>query len=198
MKQYLVKRIAGRSDIESCEKAYIDNFMWTCDYKPGCEAQIGYIPGKELVIRFIVTEKEPLCRYHENEEPVYMDSAVEAFLSFGESPEKYMNLEINSYGAMLANFGVKGKRLKISSLSNACVEREAKMAGKEWSVTLYIPERMIGDLFGPGESPSEGFRFNLYKICSTKGSEHYASFAPIDANAPDFHRPDCFAQAVLV
>ena len=197
MKQYLVRRIAGRLEIESCESTVIENFMWTCDYKPHCEVKMGYIPGEELVIKFTVTESEPLCRYHENEEPVYMDSAVEAFLSFGEDSKRYMNLEINSYGAMLANFGIKGDRHKISTLSKALVEREAKMAGKEWSVTLYIPERMISDLFGPDESPSDGFRFNLYKICSTKGREHYASFAPINSETPDFHRPDCFAEAII-
>lgn len=197
MKRYLVKRITGRNEISSCEKIDIDNFMWTEDYMPHCEAKVGYIPGEELIVSFTVTESEPLCVYHENEEPVYMDSAVEAFFSFGEDYKKYMNLEVNSYGAMLANFGVKGDRTKIASISKALVEIEAKMAGKDWSVTLYIPERMISDLFGPGESPSHGFRFNLYKICSTKGREHYASFAPIDSDYPDFHRPDCFAEAIL-
>lgn len=198
MERYLVKRIAGRNEIGFCETANIDNFMWTSDYKPHCEAKIGYIPDEELIVSFTVSESEPLCVYHENEEPVYMDSAVEAFFSFGEDGKKYMNLEVNSYGAMLANFGVKGNRVKISSISNALVEIEAKMAGKEWSVTLYVPDRMIKDLFGQNVSASEDFRFNLYKICSTKGREHYASFAPIDSDHPDFHRPDCFAEAVMI
>lgn len=197
MKRYLVKTISDRSEISECETASVGHFMWTNDYKPQCEAKIGYIPGEELVIKFTVVESEPLCVYHENEEPVYMDSAVEAFMSFGVSEDKYMNLEVNSYGAMLAHFGVKGDRKKISDISGALVEREAKMAGREWSVTLYVPCRLISDLFGHNESPSEGFRFNLYKICSTKGREHYASFAPIESDYPDFHRPDCFAEAII-
>ena len=53
----------------------------------------------------VCEEKDPLRTYTEDFDPVYRDSAMEAFFQFIPEQEVYLNFEVNANGALLAAYG---------------------------------------------------------------------------------------------
>ena len=43
---------------------------------------IGFVPGEGLYIKLVCVEKNPLRIYKKDQDPVYKDSAMEAFFQF--------------------------------------------------------------------------------------------------------------------
>ena len=69
----------------------------------------------------------------------------------------------------------------------------------EWTISMRLPLFVLADIYGISEL-KEGSRFscNFYKVCETEGvKRHYASFAPVRSETPDFHRPQDFTEAVI-
>ncbi len=51
---------------------------------------IGFVPGEGLYIKLVCVEKDPLRVYKEDQDPVYKDSAMEAFFQFKEMIRQQM------------------------------------------------------------------------------------------------------------
>ena len=89
--------------------------MWNSTRKPEAYGWMGYLEGEGLFVKMVCEEKEPKRVYQNHQDPDYKDSAMEVFLAFPEEGEElsndcmYTNFEINSNGAMLANYG-KGRK----------------------------------------------------------------------------------------
>lgn len=160
---------------------------------------MGYLKDTGFIVTFIIHESKPLRRYQKDQDPVYEDSAAEVFLSFEEKePKHYLNFEMNSYGAMLAEFGVKGQRLPLDKVTEDKAECKAKLYRDFWTLQLMIPKEIICELFHKEAIHiGDTFTCNFYKISQERSCEHYASYSPIDAPAPDFHLPLYFSKAVI-
>ena len=64
---------------------------------------------RRIYLKLVCLEKNPLRIYKEDQDPVYKDSAVEAFFRFnsgdGSRQDIYLNFEMNANGAILAGYG---------------------------------------------------------------------------------------------
>lgn len=197
---YQIKIINKKEELCSCDSFSIRHFNWGGDYRPQAYGYAGLLKDKGFLIRLLCKEENPLCTYTKPNDPVYLDSALEAFLQLNsEKVSDYINLELNSNGTLLAKFG-KDRSTRtdftLRQIKNCPVE--SGRTDDTWWVEILLPFSIIEELYGP-LSFSEGtkIRCNFYKISESKSCEHYASYAPIQHPQPNFHLPEFFADAVI-
>lgn len=202
---YQVKRISGKEQIETCEQFFINQYMWNSKREPKAYGWMGYIEGEGLFVKMVCEETNPFRTYKNHRDPVYKDSAMEVFLAFLEEGETlsndcmYTNFEINSNGAMLANYG-KGRKGRQS-----ITDEEFEMTGvtatieeDKWYLEVLFPEKYLKQICD-FDKVKEGKTFycNFYKIAESEEQVHFGSYSPIESETPNFHMPVCFAEAVI-
>lgn len=202
---YHVKRIKDRTEIEQCEPFAINQYMWNSKKEPKAYGWMGYLEGEGLVVKMVCEERNPKREYTKHRDPVYKDSTMEVFLAFPEEGETltndvmYTNFEINSNGAMLANYG-KGRkgRLSITDEQFAMTGVKATIEENRWYLEVLFPEAYLKEICD-FEKVKEGRTFycNFYKIAEEEAIQHFGSYSPIDSETPNFHLPVCFAEAVI-
>lgn len=200
---YEIYRIQNKSELNHCPIFHISQYNWGGDYRPVTYGRMALWEGKGFIIHMTCEEINPLRTYVNHEDPVFLDSAMEAFLDFAPESHKetYVNIEMNANGAMLHRFGQKppGRRV-YTEFTNATCTCTANITDSSWYVEVYIPMEYIKDLFGK-DSFRQGdiIRCNFYKLCGSKGPmEHYGSYTKIDHPTWNFHLPEFFADAVIV
>lgn len=200
-----VEIIDGADRLEQTEPFYVDKLLWGTKSIPKTYGYLGFVPGDGFYLKMICEEKNPLRTYTKDKEPVYRDSAMEAFFMFEEEhakggPPLYFNFEFNANGALLAAYG--NRRTYRSYFADELYREfrcEAKIEEGQWSAVLRIPVFVIERVCGPLEL-GEGSKFtcNFYKISETESIEHYAAYAPIESEVPSFHLPEFFEETEIV
>ena len=194
-------------ELEKTVPFRVRHLLWGTKQIPETYGYLGYKEQEGLFLKMICEEKDPLRACRNDQEPVYRDSAMEAFFMFfpkgnGRADGRdgvYINLEMNANGALLAEYG-KGRSGRVP-FPQSVMEKFACKAdvGKDrWSVCIVIPESVLEFVYG--EIPlgkGSSFCCNFYKISENTQIEHYASYAEIDTEHPDFHRPEFFAHAKI-
>lgn len=161
--------------------------------------------GKNLYIKFDVTEKEIQTLVTKDFGEVWTDPCVEFFVSPGGNND-YYNFECTCIGKMLMAWHPAG-----SAKENApqqlldSIERIPSL-GKEnfnlrhgetsWSIIEIIPATT---LFRSGTKSWEGskMRANFYKCGDNLPTPHFLSWNPIEWPEPSFHRPEFFGELVF-
>ena len=104
-----IKIIRNAAELESLTPFQVDHLLWGTKSIPKTYGYIGFVPCDGFYLRMICEESDPLCVYTRDMEPVYRDSAMEAFFQFeariGRLQAIYLNFESNSGGALLAGYG---------------------------------------------------------------------------------------------
>lgn len=202
-----VEIIDNVSELESLEPFEIRCLLWGTQQIPRTYGYLGFVPDDGFYLKMICMEKDPLRTYTKDQDPVYRDSAVEAFFMFEPAQKKsreeqniYINLEVNANGAILAGYG---SRRTYRSYLGADARRElqcsASVEDDRWTVSLRLPVSLLKQLYGPVDlKAGSTFSCNFYKISETKEIEHYASYSRIISDTPSFHRPEFFAHAEIV
>ena len=200
LRMVCVKEISCLEELETMPMMELEYEHWGTKKHIRCYANMGIYQKQEWVVRMKTVEKDPLRTYIQDDDPVYLDSAVEFFLNMEpeKSEPRYLNFEMNANGALLAQFGKKNQRTRLKQLTERQVTCKVKLEEEEWSVLLRIPLEMVEEVYGKkitGELIP--FSFNWYKISETKEQEHYISFTQIDNDYPDFHLPKFFEKGLL-
>ena len=200
-----VEILQNSSELEMTRPFRVETLLWGTKKIPETYGYLGFVPGDGFYLKMVCEEADPLRTYTEDQDPVYQDSAMEAFVMFESDRERegfpiYMNLEVNANGALLAAYGKE--RVYRSYFSKDEVQAFSCKAGIEsdrWSITLKIPLSVLEQIYGPLHlEEGSQFRCNFYKISETAACEHYASYSPVLSETPDFHLPEFFASAKLV
>lgn len=148
------------------------------------------------------------CNYlravnYENNKNVSEDSCVEFFLQIPGS-EEYWNFEFNCIGTVNASH--RKERKNPCRLTNSEIDRIKRYATCgtrpfqeleglfSWGLVVAIPFDLIG--LEVKQIPVE-ITGNLYKCASATSMPHYVSWAPINTDKPDFHRPEFFGRIIL-
>ncbi|MEE1315144.1 MAG: carbohydrate-binding family 9-like protein [Faecalimonas sp.] len=203
--KYCVKRIQDKSQIGQCERFTINQYMWNSTQEPKVYGWMGYVEGQGLFVKMVCEEKDPKRVYQHPQDPVYMDSTMEAFLAFLDAGEvlsndcMYTNFEINSNGAMLANYG-KGRhgRQPITEEQYQMTGVNAVIEEERWSLEVLFPEAYLKQLTDfEAVKAGKPFYCNFYKISESEEILHFGSYSPIESEKPNFHLPVCFAEAVI-
>lgn len=203
---YQVKKISDKSQIEECEKFYINKYYWESIQEPTAYGYLGYIEGQGLFMRMYCEETNPRAVYTEPRDPVSQDSTMEVFVGFTKEGETlnnnimYVNFEINSNGVMLAGYGKN--RYERDFISEELYALAAPTAVKEkdrWYTEVLIPECLLQEICD-FEAAKNGkiFYCNFFKVGEDKSIRHFGSYSPLSSGHPDFHVQIDFADAVIV
>lgn len=91
--------------------------------------------------------------YKEDQDPVYKDSAVEAFFRFnsgdGSRQDIYLNFEMNANGAILAGYGKnKTERTPFEADMLQKLNCKAEVEEEQWNVSLMVPIEILECIYG--------------------------------------------------
>ena len=201
--------IPDKAAIHTCPQFRVGHFLWTNRRRPETTGRMGYIPGQGLFVRMASGEDAPRCTYKNHMDMVCLDSAMEAFFAFpaqhlarreGFAPqdgELYFNFEVNPLGAMYAKYGrSRQQREQLSEAEFAATGVAAGITGEGWWMEFLLPEDLLLRVTGKdGLEEGDVFFCNFYKISETPEIEHYAAWANIPTDTPDFHQPRYFGAA---
>lgn len=177
----------------------LTNYHWESDppYRPDTYCKMGVV-GEELVATLKCYEENPKAVYTRRDEPMYKDSCLEFFVAPLEESEEYVNVEMNSKGAFLCEFG-KGKydRALVSSLTDSSPIVEAfkgeDLKGSFWGVTVKLTKAFLSELYKTENIDFTTVKANFYKCGDDCDVPHYLAFSPVTTLPPGFHNPECFA-----
>ncbi len=199
MKEYRVTR-----EIETAEEARLSVVGWETTYDPETTARLAFAPEDGFTLRMRCRERDPRRTYTQFFDPVYKDSCMEFFVSFGTGV--YMNIEMNANGAVLCAVGAgREDRTPLSEIvplvsPASPFEISATVREDAWEVEAKIPTSLVEAVFGIDRAVlTAGYRFrgNFMKCGDETASPHYLLWAPVDTPEPDFHRPEFFGEFVL-
>lgn len=179
--------------------APIDVFQWEDEkkYRPRCFAKMCFVKNEGVYVLLMCGEKNPMSVYAETDEPVYKDSCLEVFLSLGA--EGYINIETNSLGAYLSEFGEKRENRRY--LKELTKEKPivTPLKDKEmWGNEIFLSEKLLCDIYSSFNGVCSGiFRGNFYKCGDETDAVHYGSFSPMGSFSLGFHNPDFFAKIIV-
>lgn len=136
--------------------------------------------------------------------PVSEDSCVEFYVAPDSSDETYWIFELNCVGTInAARCHGKGECTHIDEASLKDIKRYTSVGTRPfqevegsfiWNVAMAIPLNLIGVKYQGKPVEMKG---NFNKCASATSQPHYVSWAPIDTEQPDFHRPEFFGTILL-
>ena len=202
-----VEIINNANELETLEPFEVSCLLWGTERIPKIYGYLGFVPDDGFYLKMICMEKDPLRTYTKDQDPVYRDSAMEAFFMFEpaqqmerEEQNIYINLEVNANGAILAGYGSQRTyRSYLTSDERKELQCRTEVKDDRWTVSLRLPVSLLEKLYGHVDlKAGSTFSCNFYKISETKEIEHYASYSRILSDTPSFHLPEYFAQAEIV
>ena len=145
-----------------------------------------------LYVRYEVKGEVPLATKTNDLEPVNEDACVEIFIADADNTH-YWNFEFNPAGVCNASHRKERKVdvVRLDPEQLASIQRYGQqLCAAHWSLLVGIPFSLIElDL-----AHEHARRANLYKCGDKTPLKHYASWNPIEAQAPAFHLPDYFGE----
>ena len=191
------------SDAEFQKECFtrLQSYHWESDppYRPRTYFKLGVV-GEDLVAILKCYEEKPKTIYSNRDEPIYKDSCLEFFVAPIEGREEYINIETNSSGAYLSEFG-KGKydRVFLASVTEKTPSVSTFMGedleGAYWGVKIALTKSFLSALYKVDEEDIafSVVRANFYKCGDDCDIPHYLAFSPVTTLPPGFHNPECFA-----
>ena len=176
--------------------AAIDRYAWGGDYRPEARA---WLRADDAALRVLLCADEPKvsARVREFGGSVWTDSCLEFFLRPFEDDARYLNIEVNAAGAALIGLGAgRAGRRVLTACPEGMDIRASRHDGGWWAVAYSLPYALIGRLFDRPFRP-EGAAWGNFYCCDESIHPHFGSWNPIDAPAPDFHRPECFGKLIF-
>lgn len=200
-----IETIQDPGELEQVAPFRIDQLLWGTEKIPKTYGYIGFVPEDGFYLKMICEEADPLRTYTSDHDPVYQDSAMEAFFQFETEKEHagesaYLNFEANASGALLAAYGAdRSYRTYFGKNEMKAFGCRSVVEEDRWSMSLRIPLTVLEKVYGPLKlGAGSRFSCNFYKISETACIEHYASYSPVLTKSPDFHVPAYFAEAEIV
>ena len=151
---YDVLTLTTPETLSCCPVFFVDQFNWGGDYRPVTSGRLGFLLGQGFLLEMVCQEEDPCRSYTRDGDPVYLDSAMEAFFCFSPEEENpcYLNFEMNANGAMLACHGRnRRERTPFAGALKEGLSCRAQVREHAWSVRLTIPLSLITGVY-PGLS----------------------------------------------
>lgn len=193
MKLYTIKKVTSRIEWDKIPSLSIDRVLWLEDAGVRAQGQLCY-DAANLHVHMRAIEKDFRAEYTEPLSPVHEDSCLEFFFKFS-GVRNYFNFEINPNGCTCIQFGPdRSGRINIVRKDSAdYFDIRTNRTGEGWEVFYRIPLGFI-QLFYPDHRFEGDLMANLYKCGDKTVHPHYLSWAPVDLESPDFHRPEFFGR----
>lgn len=192
---------ADYDSLSEAEYIRIEKFHWESipPYRPKTYFKMGV--SQEGITAFLKCyESEPKAVYENRDDPVYKDSCLEFFVAPVPFKDEYINVECNSKGVFLCEFGKeKCNRRSVRDLTSLSPIVEPFHGddgiGAYWGVKITLTKDFIAELFSVEKSKLnfDTVKANFYKCGDECEIPHYVAFAPVTSLPPGFHNPECFA-----
>lgn len=199
--EYKLKEFSSPQAMMSSDFYELKSFHWEAPvpYRPQTFGNIGVISDSLFAI-LKCYEAEPKAVYTKRDEPIYEDSCLELFVAPVSERKEYINVECNSKGVFLCEFGDgKYNRRLVRSLTELSPEVESfcgtDSKGDYWGVKIQLTRSFVADLYCIDENNInfDTVRLNFYKCGDGCETQHYLAFSPVTTLPPGFHNPQCFA-----
>ena len=97
----VVEVIGSQLELEEVEPFFVEELLWGTKSIPKTYGYLGFVPKEGFYLKMVCEEDEPLRTYENVLDPVYRDSAMEAFFQFehengGRRITPYLNFEVNA------------------------------------------------------------------------------------------------------
>lgn len=177
----------------------LKSYHWESNppYRPHTCFKMGVV-GDDLVATLKCYEESPRAACTKRDDPIYTDSCLEFFVAPVEGRDEYINVEMNSKGVYLSEFG-KGKydRVFVSSLTELTPDvksfKGTDIKGAFWGVNVTLTKQFICNLYKIDDFSFTTVKANFYKCGDDCEIPHYLAFSPVTTLPPGFHNPECFA-----
>lgn len=187
--------------LDNYEKNHIGMAPWPANgYKPDAHFAIAF--GEDSIfIKYYVNEKSVRAIYKQPNEPVYKDSCVEFFVSFGDE-KGYYSFGFNCAGTCMLGFGTSRTNRKllpeaaiktIRHQTNLKLVDSGGQGSIGWELTLMIPlavfcNHSITSLNG------RQCRVNFHKCGDEMPDPHFLTWNNIKSADTNFHLPEFFGK----
>lgn len=200
---YKIKIIDSNLNIdwEKIDKANIDNYDWELPKQYDSFAQIVFVKNDGFYIRLVANESNPWCNARKDGDPVYLDSCLEAFISFDN--KNYINFENNSKGIRLQGFGPDRFNRENLIETNKDSPVKAIRTNATWEILVFVSLNTITKVYENFDVGvfKKGYTFkgNFYKTGNDPKTHksHYGMWNKINNSTPDFHRPEQFGTLII-
>ena len=171
----------------------VDTLNWQDNYPQAPETTFTLAHTDEMLyVRFEVKGEVPLATKTADLEPVNEDACVEMFIANADNT-RYWNFEFNAAGVCNASNRKSRKEdvVRLNAEQLQSITRYAEqLCAAHWSLLVAIPLSLIAlDC-----AREHARRANFYKCGDKTPMKHYASWNPIEAEAPAFHLPEYFGE----
>lgn len=184
----------------------IDSVNWPKNFPDNRETLVRTAHDtKNIYILFLATGQHLKAEVDYDLGAVANDSCVEFFVSPFPESGRYWNFEFNAIGKKNVSTRIlrpEPRRLtpeelsRIRTIPSAGTIAFAEKGGlHKWSLLVKIPLNLIGIEY---DGHAVAMKGNFYKCGAKTSSPHYLSWAPVDSEKPDFHRPEFFAPIILL
>ncbi len=185
----------------SAEYIQLNSYHWESSepYRPDTYFKLGIV-NRDIVVFLKCYESSPRAVFENRDDPVYRDSCLEFFVKPLSFKDEYINVECNSKGVFLCEFG-KGKYDRrfvsefaaLSPVVQPFYDNDEK--GEYWGVKVTLTKEFISELYCVAECEMvfDEVRANFYKCGDDCETQHYLAFSPVTTLPPGFHNPECFA-----
>lgn len=155
-----------------------------------------FVKNKGIFLKMRTDETELRCVNTKRDENIWEDSCMEFFICPFPHRKEYLNFEMNPNGAYLCQYGKEREnRAFAKSLTSVEAEITTEVSENGWSLELFVPVKMISEIFGESFRADAGtIKGNFYKCGDLTEKPHYDSFSKMTTLPPGFHNPECFAQ----
>mgnify|MGYP003296938507 FL=1 len=171
----------------------IDQINWPEQYPTAPQTTFTLAHTDQMLyVRYEVKGEVPLSTKTSDLELVNEDACVEIFIGDADNTH-YWNFEFNPAGVCNASHRKERKVdvVRLNAEQLASIQRYGQqLCAAHWTLLIGIPLSLI-DLDLTKESSR---RANLYKCGDKTPMKHYASWNPIEAEAPAFHLPTFFGE----
>jgi Carbohydrate-binding family 9 len=192
-----IVELSGKAD--GVIKNQISNTPWAkYTYRPYVSFAIAHAKNC-ILLKYYVTEKNSRAVYCNSNDPVFKDSCVEFFISFGDD-KRYYNFEFNCFGTCLLGFGANRveRRLlpaeiikKIHSQTVISPDNGSSEQKIHWQLTLAIPFEVFS-FHSIISLKEQDCKVNFYKCGDDLPEPHFLVWNNIIAPYPDFHLSQYF------
>ena len=171
----------------------IDTLNWVEQYPVAPRTTFTIAHTNEMLyVRYEVKGEVPLATKTNDLELVNEDACVEIFIGDADNTH-YWNFEFNPAGVCNASHRRERKVdvVRLNAEQLASIQRYGQqLCAAHWTLLVGIPLALIDlDL-----TRERARRANLYKCGDKTPMKHYASWNPIEAEAPAFHLPEFFGE----
>lgn len=170
-------------------------------YKPEVSFRIGY-DDSGIHLEYTVDEQTVRALQDTPGGFVYEDSCVEFFIQPDPADPHYYNFEWNAIGTMYLAWRTGRQDPETAPAEVLQLVKTESSLGAEpfaerpsegpWTLKVFIP---LEALWHSGLKSLKGLksRANFYKCGDGLKVPHFVTWAPIDTEKPDYHRPEFFA-----